>query len=113
LVQGAREARGLQPRELHRKSFALVGDEQQALAAITLAFFLHDVALVDQLLEHAAERLLGDTQNVEQVGNLHAGIAVHKVQYAVMRAAKAELRQHVIGIADEVSVGKEQKLDEV
>ena len=77
------------------------------------ALFLHHIAFVDQLLEHAAERLFGDLQNVEQVGNLHAGIAVDEMQHAMMRAAEAELGQHFVGIADEIAIGEEQQLDEV
>ena len=88
-------------------------DIEQPLAAIVGALALHDVALVDQLLEHAAERLLGDLENVEQIGDLHAGIAVDEMQHAVMRAAEAELGQHLVGIADEIAIGEEQKLDEV
>ena len=89
------------------------GDVEQALAAVVRALLLHDVALVDQLLEHAAERLLGDLQHVEQLGDLHAGMAVDEVQHAVVRAAEAELGQDVVGIADEVAIGEEQELDEV
>ena len=77
------------------------------------ALLLHDVALVDQLLEHAAERLLGDLQDIEQLGDLHARIAVDEMQHAVVRAAEAELGQHLVGIADEVAIGEEQELDEV
>ena len=109
----AGDALGLQAGELHRQRLALRRDVEQALAAVVLALLLHDVALVDQLLEHAAERLLGDLQDVEQVGDLHAGMAVDEVQHPVMRPAEAELGQHVVGIADEVAVGEEQQLDEV
>ena len=48
------------------------GDVEQPLAAVVGALLLHHIALVDELLEHAAERLLGDLQDVEQLGDLHA-----------------------------------------
>ena len=86
---------------------------RQPLAAVVRAFLLHDIALVHELLEDAAERLLGDAQKVEQVGDLHARVAVDEMQHAVMRAAKPEFGEHLVGIADEVPVGEEQKLDQV
>ena len=104
---------GLQAGELHRQRLALGGDVKQALAAVVVAVLLHDIALVEQLLEHAAERLLGDLQHVEQIGDLHAGIAVDEMQHPVMRAAEPELRQLVVGVADEIAIGEEQQLDDV
>ena len=109
----ARDPLGLQAGELHGELLALRRDEKEAVAAVVRPFLLHHVALVDQLLEHAPERLLGDAQDVEQVRDLHAGIAVDEMQHPVMRAAEAELLQHVVRIGDEVPVGKEQKLDQV
>ena len=113
LGERARDAHGLQPGELHRQRLALRRDVEQPLAAVVRALLLHHVALVDELLEHATERLLGDLEDVEQLGDLHAGIAVDEMQHPVMRAAEAELGQHVVGIADEVAIGEEQKLDDV
>ena len=63
---------GLQAGELERQRLALRRHEQEPLAAVLRAFLLHHVALIDQLLEHAAERLLGDVEDLEQVGDLHA-----------------------------------------
>ena len=113
LGERAGDPLGLQAGELHGERLALGGDEQQALAAVVLALLLHHVALVDELLEHAAERLLGDLQHVQQVGNLHAGVAIDEMQHPVVRPAEAELGQHVVRIADEIPVGEEQKLDDV
>ena len=92
---------------------ALRRDEKQALAAVVLARLLHDIALVDQLLEHPAERLLGDLQHLQQIGDLHARMAVDEMQHPVVRPAEAELRQHIVGIADEIAVGEEQQLDDI
>jgi hypothetical protein len=44
-----------------------------------------------ELLEHATERLLGDAQNIEQVRDLHTGVAVDEMQHPVVRPAEAEL----------------------
>ena len=86
---------------------------EEPLAAVMGALALHDIALVDELLEHAAERLLGDFQDIEEVGDLDAGIAVDEVQHAMVGAAEAEFCQHLVGIADEIAIGEEQKLDEI
>ena len=60
----------LQGREPQRQRFALGGDEQQPLAAIRGALLLFHIAFVDELLEHAAERLLGDVEDVEELRQL-------------------------------------------
>ena len=75
-------------RKAHRESRAFFGHIKKPLASIALAFLLQNVTFVDELLEDAAERLLGDAQNVEQVGDLHAGIAIDEMQHAMVRAAK-------------------------
>ena len=71
-AESAVDALGLQIGQLERQRLALRRHEQQPLAAVLRALLLHDVTLIDQLLEHAAERLLGDVEDVEQVGDLHA-----------------------------------------
>jgi hypothetical protein len=35
------------------------------------------------------------------------------MQHAVMCAPEAQLRQHVVGIANEIPIGEKQKLDEI
>ena len=62
---------------------------------------------------HAPERLLGDAQDVEEVGNLQPGIAVDEMQHPVMRPSEPERLQLMVGIADEVAVGEEQELDDI
>ena len=57
-----------------------VGRVEEALAAVTAARPLLDEAGVDQLLQDAAEALLGDLQNVEEVGDADAGMAVDEVE---------------------------------
>ena len=80
---------------------------------IGVAGLLHDIVLVDQLLQHTTERLLGNAQDIEQIGDLQPGITVDKVNHAVMGAAEAELRQHRIGIANKIAIGEEQQLDDI
>ena len=101
------------PASLATSASPLARGEQQPLPLVALAGPLDDVVLIDQLLEHAPERLLGDPQDVQQVRHLQARIAMHKVDHPMMGAAEAELLQHFVGVADEVPVGVEQQLDDV
>ena len=91
---------------------APLGGEQQPLAAIGAARLLHDIALVDQLLQHARQALLGDGEDVEQVGDAQARMAIDEMQHAVMRAAEAEILEDGVGIAGEIAIGEEQQLGE-
>ena len=98
----------------------VAGGELDELAAqadknppVLRAFFLHHEALIDQLLEHAAERLLGDVEDLQQVGDLHAGIAVDEMQHPVMGAAEGELAEHLVRVADEIAIGEKQQFDDV
>src|SRR6266545_3691666 len=107
------DAGGLQVRQPQRKLGPFGRDIEQPLAAVELAFLLLDIAEIDQLLEHPAKRLLGDLENVQELGNLHARIAIDEMQYPVMGAAEAEFHQDVVGIADEIAIGEKQQLDDV
>src|SRR5665213_14551 len=111
--ESAGDALRLQAGELERQRFAFWRDVQEALTPVLRAFLLNHVALIDQLLEHAAERLFGDVEDFQQVSDLHAGIAVDEMQHTVMGAAEGELAQHLVRIADEIAVSEEQQLDDV
>ena len=78
-----------------------------------LPVLLHDIPFIEQLLENPSQRLLGDAQHVQQIGHLQAGIAVDEMHHPVMRAAEAERLQLVVGVADEIPIGKEQQLDDL
>jgi DNA-binding response OmpR family regulator len=98
---------------LQRERFAFRGRVQQALAAIGGAGALHDIAVVDELAQYAPQALLGDLQDVEEIRDAHAGMAVHEMQHAVMRAAEADAREDLVGVADEIAIGEKQQLDQV
>ena len=95
-----------------RRGPVLFSREQKALAAIGASRPLHDVALVDQLLEHAGEALLGDGEDVEQVGDAQARMAIDEMQHAMMRPAEAEILEDRVGVAGEIAIGEEQQLGE-
>ena len=61
---------------------------QQPLAPVGFALKLVDETLIDKIFENPAEALLGNTQNIQELGNCHAGITSHKVNHTVMGAAK-------------------------
>ena len=112
LGQGLRDALGLQAVEAPGEGGALLGRMQQPLAAIALAGLLLDPALVHQLLEDAGQALLGDLQDLEQVGDAKPRMAVDEMQHAVMRAPETQLGERRVRLAGEVAVGEEQQLDE-
>ncbi len=72
-----------------------------------------DIALVDQLLEHAAQALLGDVEDVQEVGDAQARMAVDEMEHPVMGPAEAEIRQDRVRVAGEVAIGEEQQLGEL
>ena len=86
------------------------GRIEQALATVDSSRALHDIALVDELLQHAPEALLGDLQRIEQVGDAKAAMAGDEVKDAMVRPAEAEILEDGVGIAGEVAVGEEQQL---
>ena len=56
--QHARDTLGLQSCEFEGEHLAGWAHIEEPLAAIVGAFLLHDITFVDELLKHAAERLL-------------------------------------------------------
>ena len=104
LGQRTRQPLGLKTCEFHRELFALGRNVEKPLAAVVLALLLKDVAFVDELLEHPSQRLLGDLQHVEQIGDLHPRIPVDEMQHPVVRPAEVEAGQHIVRIADETFV---------
>ena len=103
----------LQSRELKSESFAFPCRIQQALSTIFRALLLRNVPLINQLFEYSTERLFCDVEDLKQVGNLYARIAIDEMKHAMVRATEAQLQEHFIRIADEIAIGKEQKLDDV
>ena len=83
------------------------------MSAIIVAGLLHDVSFVEKLLEHPPERLLGDPQHLEQIGDFQSGIAIDEMQHPMMRPAEAEGLELMVGVADEVAIGEEQEFDDV
>ena len=94
-----------------RQRASRLGRVEQALPPVLGSLDLLDEAAVDELLEDPPEALLGDLEDVEQVGDPDARMAVDEVHHPVMRPAEAIGDEHCVGIRDEVAIGKEQELD--
>ena len=86
---------------------------KEPLAPILVAFALINILLLDKLLENPRKTLLGDTQDIEQLRNRHAGIAADEMDDAMMRPPKAEIGEDCVGVGNEIAIGEEQKLDEL
>ena len=91
---------------------ALLGDKQQPLTPVALAAALGDPAFIDELLQDARQALLGDLENVEQISNAQARVAIDEMQHAVMGPPEAVGGEDGIGLTREVAIGKEHELDE-
>src|SRR5262249_53132308 len=97
--------------ELMLEVDAAAGEREMALAPVARARFLLHIAEPDQLLQHAAEALLGDPQRRQQFCDGDAGLASDKINGAMMRAAEAVACEDGVRITGKVAIGKEQELD--
>ena len=113
LAKCAADSLRLQSCKLESQSLAFRRRIQQTLSAVFRALLLRNVSLVDQLLEHATERLFCDVEDLKQVGNFDARVAVDEMEHPMVRATEAQLKEHLIRITDEIAVGKKQKFDDV
>jgi hypothetical protein len=67
--------------------------------------------LLHELAENAAQALLGDFQNIEQLPNRHPRMAPDEMDDAVMGPPETVLREDRIWLGGEIAIGKEQELD--
>jgi len=92
--------------ELH----ALLCEPQQALATVARAALLLDVTLLQQVLQHARDRLLGHLQDRQQMAHGLAGMTADEVARAMMGAAELVLLELLVGFEREIAVGIEHQL---
>ncbi len=111
VAQGVANALGLQVGELPRQHPSLRRGRQEPLAPVFTPFPLLDEPLIDELLEDPSERLLGDAEDVEELGDGEAGMTVYEVQDAVMRSPESVAIEKLVGIGHEIAVGEEEELD--
>ena len=85
------------------------GEVEVLLAPVRGAAALLDIALGQQVDQHARQALLGDPEQGQQLGDVDARPGADEMQRAVMRAPEARLGQHRVDGAREVAMGEEQQ----
>src|SRR5262249_2506675 len=110
LAIGARETLALPVGQLMLELYALLGQPQQALATVTCAALLLDVALLQEILQHPGDRLLGDLQDRQEMSHGVPGMAADEIERAVMRPAELIVLELLVGLEREVAVGVEHQL---
>ena len=84
---------------------------EETLPPIVRTRLLQDELLPNQLPENAAQALLGDAQDCEQLADGDLRMASDKVDDAVMGAAKTESRQDRVGLRGKITISEKQQLD--
>src|SRR5688572_29330589 len=74
LLQGPADAGDLRRHQALPECFPLFGEEKQPVAAVAGALPLIDISLADQILQHPSKTLLGNAEDIEQLGDGHAGV---------------------------------------
>ena len=90
-----------------------------AEARAHLAGMSFDIMVVDvmmpgesgtELTQDARERLLGDPQDFQQLGNRYAGIAGDEINHPVMRPPKSVIGEDHVAFGGEIAIREEQQL---
>lgn len=111
LPVGVGDPRPLRLRELSLEIAPLWRQFEETLPPIVRTGLLPDEVLPNQVAEDAAQALLGDAQDSEELADGHPRMLSDKMDDAVMGAAKAVLRQDRVGLGGEITISKKQKLD--
>ena len=102
------------PLRLRQHSFEiapLCRQFEETLAAIVRAGLLQDELLPNQLAEDAAQALLGDAQDRQELADGHPRVSSDEMNDAVMGAAKTVSRQDRVGLGGEITIREKQQLD--
>src|SRR6266436_6634956 len=111
LAIGIGDAGALRRRQLALELAALGGQVEQPLPAVSGARVLDDEPLLHELAENAAQALLGDLQDIEQLPDRHLRMAPDEMDDAVMGPPETILREDRIGLGGKIAIGEEQELD--
>ena len=84
---------------------------KQALTAVLLADRLSDIVFCLQFAEHAAQRLLGDIEQAEQIRHRHAGLARDEIKCAVMRPSESMRGEQVVRALDQIGIAEIEQFD--
>jgi hypothetical protein len=105
------DPRPLRLRQLSLEIAPLWRQFEETLPPVMRTGLLQDEALPYQLAEDAAQALLGDAQDCQELADGHLRVSSDKVDDAVMGAAKTVPREDRIGLGGEITIGKKQQLD--
>jgi hypothetical protein len=75
------------------------------------AALLLDVFLLEQVLQHATDRLLGDLQDRQQMADRLAGMTADEIERAVVAPAELVALELLVRFEGEVAIGIEHQLD--
>jgi hypothetical protein len=84
---------------------------EETLPPIVRTRLLQYELLPNQLAEDAAQALLGDAQDRQELADGRLRVSSDKMDDAVMGAAKTVSRQDRVGLGGEITIGKKQQLD--
>ncbi len=110
---GLVNAAGLSDRKRSKEAAAFFSGMEKALAAIGMAGALFDIAVVDQLAQHARQALLGDLEDIEKVGDGHARAQIDEIQHPVVGAAEPLTLKNGICVAGEITIGEKEQAHDV
>ena len=108
---GVGDPRALRLRQPSLESASLGRQFEETLPPIMRTGLLPDEVLPNQLAENAAQTLLGDAQDCEELADGDPRVSSDKMDDAMMGAAKTVSRQDRVGLGGEIPIGKKQQLD--
>src|SRR5262249_60363785 len=78
---------------------------------IARAALLLDIALLEEILQHPGNRLLGDLQDRQKMTHRLPGMAADEIERTMMRPAELVALELLVRFEGEVAVGIEHQLD--
>ena len=108
--RGDRNALRLNIEQADRQFGAFRRQMQPAFAAVGDWAFLQNITFVDKLLEDARQTLLGDAQEVQQIGDAEPRVPIDEMQNTVVGASETDLVQDCIRFTRKIAIGKKEQL---
>ena len=96
----------LQGNQLIGKRRAFRRQGEKAFSPIRLASLLDDKSLIDQLFQNPRETLLGNFENIKEIGDAQAGVPVDEMQHPMVSTTKPEFGKDDVGFASKVPVSE-------
>ena len=71
-----------------------------------------DEVLVDEFAQYAVEALLGDPQDLQELGDREPRPSADKIEDSMMSAPEPISFEQPIGVSDEIAVGEKEQFDQ-